>query len=115
MALARFSLFQHELLLQIFAIRKGAGLGNGLPQNDPRWNFVTNDLLATRGEARRDKRMLTPENSVLLTVMQRQRRRIELEALRNEAPTRYRAEELQAQLEELDVDYDHVLQSAVLI
>lgn len=59
--------------------------------------------------------MLTPENAVLLTVMQRQRRRIELETLRNEADTRYRADELQAQLDELDVDYDYVLQAAVLM
>ena len=66
-------------------------------------------------ETGRDKGMLTPENAVLLTVMQRQRRRIELETLRNEADTRDRAEELQAQLDELDTDYDHILQAAVLI
>ena len=56
-----------------------------------------------------------PEDAVLLTVMQRQRRRIELETLRSEADTRYHADELQAQLDELDVDYDYVLQGAVLI
>ena len=60
--------------------------------------------------------MLMPEDAVvLLTVMQRQRRRIELEKLRNEADTRDRADELQAQLDELDTDYDHILQAAVLI
>ena len=59
--------------------------------------------------------MLTPEDAVLLTVMQRQRRRIELEKLRNEADTRDRADELQAQLDQLDTDYDHILQAAVLI
>jgi hypothetical protein len=59
--------------------------------------------------------MLTAENAMLLTVMQRQRRRIELEKLRNEADTRDRADELQAQLDELDTDYDHILQAAVLI
>jgi hypothetical protein len=59
--------------------------------------------------------MATPEDTVLLTVMQRQRRRIELETLRNEADTRDRADELQAQLDELDIDYDHILQAAVLI
>ena len=59
--------------------------------------------------------MLMPEDGVLLSVMQRQRRRIELETLRNEADTRDRAVELQAQLDELDTDYDHILQGAVLI
>ena len=59
--------------------------------------------------------MLMPEDVLLLTVMQRQRRRIELEKLRNEADTRNRADELDAQLEELDTDYDHILQAAVLI
>ena len=56
-----------------------------------------------------------PEDALLLTVMQRQRRRIELEKLRNEAGTRDRADELQAQLDQLDIDYDHILQAAVLI
>jgi hypothetical protein len=56
-----------------------------------------------------------PEDALLLTVMQRQRRRIELEKLRNEADTRNRADELDAQLDELDTDYDHILQAAVLI
>ena len=59
--------------------------------------------------------MLAPVDAVLLSVMQRQRRRIELETLRNEADTRDRADELQAQLDELDTDYDHILQGAVLI
>ena len=59
--------------------------------------------------------MLMPEDAVLLTVMQRQRRRLELERLRDEADTRDRADELQAQLDELDTDYDHILQAAVLI
>jgi len=59
--------------------------------------------------------MLTPEDTMLLTVWQRQRRRIELEKLRNEADTRERADELQAQLDQLDTDYDHILQAAVLI
>jgi len=59
--------------------------------------------------------MLTPEDAMLLTVMQRQRRRIELEKLRNEAEARDRADELQAQLDQLDTDYDHILQAAVLI
>ena len=60
--------------------------------------------------------MLMPEDAVvLLTVMQRQHRRIELEKLRNEADTRDRADELQSQLDELDTEYDHILQAAVLI
>ena len=59
--------------------------------------------------------MLMPEDAVLLSVMQRQRRRIELETLRNQANTRDRADELHAQLDELDIDYDHILQAAVLI
>lgn len=59
--------------------------------------------------------MLTPEDAMLLTVLQRQRRRIELEKLRNEADTRERADDLQAQLDQLDTDYDHILQAAVLI
>ena len=59
--------------------------------------------------------MLAAENAMLLTVMQRQRRRIELEKLRNEADTRDRADELQAQLDQLDTEYDHILQAAVLI
>ncbi len=59
--------------------------------------------------------MLTPEDAVLLTVVQRQRRRIELETLRNEAATPEHAYELQAQLDELDTDYDHILQTAVLM
>jgi hypothetical protein len=57
--------------------------------------------------------MLTPEDAVSLTLMRY--RRVELKTLRNEADTRDRAEELQAQLDELDADYDHVLQAAVLI
>ena len=57
--------------------------------------------------------MLTPEDAVSLSIMES--RRVELEALRNEANTRDRAEELQAQLDELDTDYDHILQAAVLI
>lgn len=57
--------------------------------------------------------MLTPEDAVLLPIMEN--RRVELEALRNEADTRDRAEELQAQLDELDTDYHHILQAAVLI
>jgi hypothetical protein len=59
--------------------------------------------------------MLTYEDAVLLSVMQRQRRRIELETLRNEADTGDCADELQAQLDELDTDYDHILRAAVLI
>ena len=79
-------------------------------------NFETNDLLSNQGvKTGRNKGMLTSEDAVLLSVMQRQRRRIELETLRNEADTRDRADELQAQLDELDTDYDHILQAAVLI
>jgi hypothetical protein len=57
--------------------------------------------------------MLTPEDAMVLTLLQH--RRLELETLRNEADSRDRAEELQAQLDELDADYDQVLQAAVLI
>ncbi len=57
--------------------------------------------------------MLTPEDAVLLSVMER--RRVELEMLRYEAESRDRADELQAQLDELFSDYDHFLQAAVLI
>lgn len=57
--------------------------------------------------------MLTPEDAVLLTVMQR--RGLNWRPLRNEAETRDRADELQAELDELNTDYDHVLQAAVLI
>ena len=57
--------------------------------------------------------MLTPEDAVLLSVMER--RRVELEMLRYEAESRDRADELQAQLDELGSDYDHLLQAAVLI
>jgi hypothetical protein len=79
-----------------------------------RRNFVTNNLLEVIGcETGRDKGMLTPEDAVSLTLMRY--RRVELKTLRNEADTRDRAEELQAQLDELDADYDHVLQAAVLI
>jgi hypothetical protein len=56
--------------------------------------------------------MLTPEDAVLLGVMEH--RRVELEMLRNEAESRDRADELQAQLDELVSDYDHFLQAAVL-
>jgi len=57
--------------------------------------------------------MLAPEDAVSLTLMQH--RRVELEILRNEADTRDHADELQAELDELNADYDHVLQAAVLI
>lgn len=115
--------FQHELLSPGPHGQQGipqiAGLGNSLPQNGPRALLV--ELCNKRfveqcgAETGRDKGMLTPEDALLLTVMQRQRRRIELQTLRNEADTRDRAEELQAQLDELDTDYDQILQAAVLI
>jgi hypothetical protein len=60
--------------------------------------------------------MLTPGDDVFLTVMQDRRR--ELNAQKDEAETRHaraRAEELQAQIDELDADYDSVLHAAVLI
>lgn len=106
-----------KLLLQVLTITKKSGLSNNLPDPLALLAELFNKRLVEQygGEAVRDKGMLTPENAVLLTVMQRQRRRIELETLRNEADTRYRADELQAQLDELDVDYDYVLQAAVLM
>ncbi len=57
--------------------------------------------------------MLTPEDAAVLGVLEH--RRVELEMLRNKAETRDRADELQAQLDELGSDYDHLLQAAVLI
>lgn len=103
--------------MQVLTITKKSGLSNNLPDPLALLAELFNKRLVEQygGEAVRDKGMLTPENAVLLTVMQRQRRRIELETLRNEADTRYRADELQAQLDELDVDYDYVLQAAVLM
>jgi len=70
--------------------------------------FVEQDGVVETGG---DKGMLTPEDAVLLTVMRR--RRIELETLKHAAQTR--ADELQAQLDELDLDYDRILQAVVLI
>jgi hypothetical protein len=57
--------------------------------------------------------MLTPEDAVVLTLMEH--RRVELETLKDEADTPDHADELQAQLDELVSDYDHLLQAAVLI
>ena len=60
--------------------------------------------------------MLTPEDAVQLTVMQDQRK--ELQAQKEAAQRRHawgREEELQAEIIELDADYESVLQVAMLI
>jgi hypothetical protein len=104
--------------LQVRAINGGILLANGALKNHPcaGWELCDKRFVEQCGaETGRDKVMGAPEDRVLLNVLHRQRRRIELEALRDEADTRDRAEELRAQLDELDTDYDHILQAAVLI
>ena len=60
--------------------------------------------------------MLTPGDAVYLTGMQDRRR--ELQAQKEDAQRWHawaREEELQAQIDELDADYESVIQAAVLI